>query len=30
MRTRHLRFDIGMLAERLLGATDWMKREPDT
>ena len=30
LRTRHLRFDIGMLAERLIGATDWMKRELDT
>jgi putative phosphoribosyl transferase len=30
LRTRHLRFDIGMLAERLIGATDWMKRESDT
>ncbi|MEW6736687.1 MAG: dienelactone hydrolase family protein [Acidobacteriota bacterium] len=24
MRTAHLRFDIGLLAERLLGATDWL------
>jgi dienelactone hydrolase len=30
MRTRHLRFDIGLIAERLVGATDWLKREPDT
>jgi putative phosphoribosyl transferase len=30
VRTRHLRFDIGMLAQRLVGATDWLKRESDT
>lgn len=30
LRTRHLRFDTGMLAERLVGATDWLKGEPDT
>src|SRR5438067_122885 len=24
LRTRHLRFDIGLLAERLVGATDWL------
>jgi dienelactone hydrolase len=30
LQTRHLRFDIRMLAERLIGATDWLKREPDT
>jgi putative phosphoribosyl transferase len=30
LRTRHLRFDIGMLAQRLVGATDWLKGEPDT
>src|SRR3954463_860255 len=29
-RTAHLRFDIGLLAERLLGATDWLTRHPDT
>lgn len=28
--TRHLRFDIGLLAERLLDAADWLKREDDT
>jgi dienelactone hydrolase len=28
--TRHLRFDIGLLAERLVDATNWIKREPDT
>jgi dienelactone hydrolase len=30
VRTRHLRFDIGLLARRLLDATDWLKRENDT
>ena len=29
-RTRHLRFDIGLLAERLVHATDWLQRNPDT
>jgi dienelactone hydrolase len=29
-RTRHLRFDIGLLAERLVHATDWLRRNPDT
>jgi putative phosphoribosyl transferase len=24
LRTRHLRFDIGLLAERLVGAVDWL------
>lgn len=28
--TRHLRFDIGLLAERLVDATNWIKRETDT
>ncbi|HVW07001.1 MAG TPA: dienelactone hydrolase family protein [Bryobacteraceae bacterium] len=27
--TAQLRFDIGLLAERLLGATDWLHSEPD-
>jgi putative phosphoribosyl transferase len=27
--TRHLRFDIGMLARRLVDATNWVQREPD-
>lgn len=27
--TRHLRFDIGLLARRLADATDWVKREAD-
>lgn len=30
MRTAHLRFDIGLLAERVVGATDWLKQQPDT
>jgi putative phosphoribosyl transferase len=29
-RTGHLRFDIGLLAERLAGATDWLMRNPET
>jgi pimeloyl-ACP methyl ester carboxylesterase len=29
-RTAHLRFDIGLLAERLVGATDWLTQYPDT
>src|SRR5438067_3435657 len=28
--TAHLRFDIGMLAERLVGATDWLGQYPGT
>ena len=28
--TRELRFDIGLLAERLVGAVDWLARDPDT
>ncbi len=28
--TRHLRFDIGLLAERLAEATRWLERESDT
>ncbi len=28
--TRHLRFDIGLLAERLIGATDWLAQDPRT
>jgi dienelactone hydrolase len=27
---RHLRFDIGLLADRLAGAADWLLREPQT
>jgi len=30
MRTAQLRFDIGLLAERLVGATDWLAADPDT
>lgn len=30
LRTRHLRFDIGLLASRLVGATDWLLQNPDT
>jgi putative phosphoribosyl transferase len=28
--TRHLRFDIGLLAQRLIAATDWLARRPET
>jgi putative phosphoribosyl transferase len=28
--TAHLRFDIGLLADRLVGAIDWLEREPRT
>lgn len=30
MRTRHLRFDIGLLAERLVAAVDWLGEQPST
>jgi putative phosphoribosyl transferase len=30
VQTAHLRFDIELLAERLVGATDWLGRRPDT
>jgi pimeloyl-ACP methyl ester carboxylesterase len=30
LRTAHLRFDIGLLAERLVGVTDWITQYPDT
>lgn len=30
IRTRYLRFDIDLLAQRLVGATDWLLRYPDT
>jgi putative phosphoribosyl transferase len=30
LRTRELRFDIGLLAGRLIGAVDWLGSEPDT
>ncbi len=29
-RTAELRFDIGLLAERLIGATDWLEENPST
>lgn len=29
-RTAHLRFDIGLLAQRLVGATDWLGQDPRT
>lgn len=29
-QTRHLRFDIGLLATRLMGAVDWLVRQPET
>jgi dienelactone hydrolase len=29
-QTRHLRFDINLLAERLIGATDWLTQNSDT
>jgi len=30
LRTRHLRFDIRLLAERLVGATEWLAQQPET
>lgn len=30
VHTAHLRFDIGMLADRLVGTIDWLRRNPDT
>jgi putative phosphoribosyl transferase len=29
-RTGHLRFDVGLLARRLLAATEWLAQQPDT
>jgi len=29
VRTAHLRFDVGLLAERLVAATDWLAADPD-
>src|SRR5919108_4186257 len=29
LRTAHLRFDIGLLAYRLVGATDWLSQQRD-
>ncbi len=30
LQTRHLRFDIDLLAGRLVGTTDWLRDNPDT
>src|SRR5437773_7649261 len=30
LRTAQLRFDIGLLAERLVGITDWLAENPET
>lgn len=30
VRTHHLRFDIGLLAERVVAITDWLTHHPDT
>ncbi len=30
LRTRHLRFDIDLLANRLVGATEWVRKQKDT
>ncbi len=30
IHTAHLRFDIGLLAKRLIGATDWLVQNPET
>jgi dienelactone hydrolase len=30
LQTAQLRFNIGLLAERLVGVTDWLVRQPDT
>src|SRR3712207_2805488 len=30
LRTAQLRFDIGLLAERLVGASDWLAEQPAT
>src|SRR5215213_831496 len=30
LETRRLRFDIGLLADRLAGVTDWLSENPDT
>src|SRR5438067_786152 len=29
LQTQRLRFDIGLLADRLVGATDWLAQNPD-
>jgi dienelactone hydrolase len=30
LQTRHLRFDIGLLADRLVGGIEWLGRQPET
>ncbi len=30
IQTRHLRFDIGLLAERLVGTAEWLNQQPET
>jgi len=30
IETAHLRFDIGLLADRLAGATDWLVKQPES
>ena len=30
LRTAHLRFDIGLLADRLVGASEWLAKQPET
>jgi pimeloyl-ACP methyl ester carboxylesterase len=30
LRTRHLRFDIDLLTDRVVGALDWLARQPET
>jgi dienelactone hydrolase len=30
LRTAHLRFDVGLLAKRLVAATDWLTQRPET
>ena len=30
LRTAHLRFDIGLLADRLVGASEWLAKESET
>jgi dienelactone hydrolase len=30
LKTGHLRFDVGLLAQRLLFATDWLRKNPQT
>lgn len=30
LQTRHMRFDIGLLARRLVGATKWLKKQSET